>query len=74
MGTGNSKDNDDRPATNRAPEQSQPTRTGGRPPNAVRRRAQPKRWHSPIIDGPFAESKEMLGGSSVARKVWMEEV
>ena len=74
MGTGMPLDNDGRSATNRAPEQSQSTRTGGQPPTAVRRRARPKKWHVPIVDGPFAESKEMLGGSSIPRKVWMEEV
>jgi hypothetical protein len=74
MRTGIPQDNGGLPATNRAPEQSQATHTSGRPPNAVRRRARPKKWHLPIIDGPFAESKEMLGGSSVARKVWMEEL
>jgi hypothetical protein len=29
---------------------------------------------TPIIDGPFAESKEMLGGPGVDRRVWSEEV
>ena len=35
------------------------TRFDGR---GVRRRARPHGWHLPITDGPFAESKEMLGG------------
>jgi len=74
MRTGLPQDNDGRPTVSGAPEQSQPTRTGGQPPNAVRRRARSKKWQLPIIDGPFAESKEMLGGSSVGRKVMMEEV
>ena len=28
----------------------------------LRRRARPRGWHLPITDGPFTESKEMLGG------------
>ena len=41
---------------------------------APRRRRRTQRWRMPIIDGPFAESKEMLGGPDVDRRVWSEEV
>ena len=41
---------------------------------ARRRRRRTERWHMPITDGPFAESKEMLGGPGVDRRVWSEEV
>lgn len=40
-----------------APESSTRFETRG-----LRRRARPRGWHLPITDGPFAESKEMLGG------------
>ena len=37
--------------------------TGGEEqPKSSRRRRQRHRWKRPITDGPFAESKEMLGG------------
>ena len=36
-----------------------PPRIDGR---ALRRRARLRGWKLPITDGPFAESKEMLGG------------
>jgi len=41
---------------------------------APRRRRRTQRWRMPITDGPFAESKEMLGGPGVDRRVWSEEV
>ena len=41
---------------------------------APRRRPRTQRWRIPITDGPFAESKEMLGGPDVDRRVWSEEV
>ena len=41
---------------------------------ASRRRRRTQRWRMPITDGPFAESKEMLGGPGVDRRVWSEEV
>ena len=28
----------------------------------LRRRTRPRGWQVPITDGPFAESKEMIGG------------
>ena len=33
-------------------------------PKSSRRRRRRHRWKHPITDGPFAESKEMLGGVS----------
>jgi len=39
-----------------------------------RRRRRTQRWRMPVTDGPFAESKEMLGGPSVGRRVFIEEV
>jgi len=56
------------------PHTPQPTDPADNPPEAVpepnarfearglRRRVRPRGWHLPITDGPFAESKEMLGG------------
>ena len=41
---------------------------------APRRRRRTQRWRMPVTDGPFAETKEMVGGPSVGRRVWMEEV
>ena len=39
--------------------------TGGEEqPKSSRRRRRRHRWKLPITDGPFAESKEMLGGLS----------
>jgi hypothetical protein len=40
-----------------APESSTRIETRG-----LRRRARLRGWRLPITDGPFAESKEMLGG------------
>ena len=48
--------------------------SGGASGKAPRRRRRTERWHMPITDGPFAESKEMLGGPGVDRRVWSEEV
>jgi hypothetical protein len=34
-----------------------------------RRRRRRSRWKLPITDGPFAESKEMMGGLSVPQRL-----
>jgi hypothetical protein len=47
---------------------------GGASGKAPRRRRRTQRWRMPVTDGPFAESKEMLGGPSVGRRIWIEEV
>ena len=38
-----------------------------------RRRARPRGWRLPITDGPFAESKELIGGFAVMDLSGMEE-
>ena len=38
---------------------------GEEQPKSPRRRRGRRRWKFPITDGPFAESKEMLGGLAV---------
>jgi len=59
-------------------EMSEPDRVNQEPGGAAirtpRRRSAGRRRSMPITDGPFAESKEMLGGVWRVRTVFAEEV
>jgi hypothetical protein len=55
-------------------EVSEPDRVNEEAGTPVRRRSAARRRAMPITDGPFAESKEMLGGVWRVRTVFAEEV